>query len=423
MLDSKALRTNLNEIQTRLAKRGQNFGLEKFTELDMEHRRLLQAAQEIKAEQNALTKEITGLKQQGRDTTELQSKVKDMGANSKELDRKSKEVEAQIQNLLSSIPNAPHPVVPEGETDQENKEIRVFGNPAKFSFEPLPHYELGAKHGILDFESAAKVTGSRFVFYRGAGARLERSLISLMLDTHTSNGYTEILPPVIVNSNSLFGTGQLPKFEEDVFKLAETDYYMAPTAEVPVTNIHKNEILEGSKLPIKYCAYSSCFRSEAGSAGRDTRGIIRQHQFNKVELVKFTKPEQSYKELESLVADAEKILQLLNIPYRVVLLCTGDLGFSSAMTYDIEVWMPSYNRYVEISSCSNFEGFQARRANIRYKDNIKDKAMHVHTLNGSGLAVGRLFAAVLENFQQENGSIKLPQAIIPYMGTDSIGGD
>lgn len=421
MLDQRELRTNLAEIEARLAKRGHNFELDKFAQWDIEHRHLLQATQEIKANQNALTKQITAQRQQGQDTTSSNIKMKEMSAQAKELDKQARELEQKIHNLLSAIPNAPNPKVPMGTSEEENIVVRTVGDIPHFDFEPLPHYDIGTKLGILDFESAAKVTGSRFVFYRGLGAKLERSLVSLMLDTHTKNGYTEILPPVIVNSNSLFGTGQLPKFAHDVFKIADTDYYLAPTAEVPVTNIHKNEILDGAKLPIKYCAYSPCFRSEAGSAGRDTRGIIRQHQFHKVELVKFTKPEQSYNELESLLLSSEQILKILEIPYRVVLLCTGDLGFSSAITYDIEVWMPSYGRYVEISSCSNFEGFQARRANIRYKDNIKDKAKHVHTLNSSGLAVGRLFAAILENCQH-NATIKLPKALIPYMGTEYIGG-
>ena len=421
MLDTKDLRSNFDEIKTRLALRGKDFNLEKYTDLDSTYRTLLAQVEEKKSNHNKLTKEVPAIKQSGGDASELLAQMKTMSdeITTLELDVKAKEDE--IRNLLLSIPNAPSMQVPKGETDADNEVVRVVGTPTTFNFEPLPHYELGVNLNILDFESAAKVTGSRFTFYRGLGAKLERSLISFMLDTHTEAGYTEILPPVIVNSASLVGTGQLPKFEEDVFKLRDTDYYMAPTAEVPVTNIHRDQILDGAELPIKYCAYSACFRSEAGSAGRDTRGIIRQHQFNKVELVKFTKPEDSYAELESLTADAEKILQKLNIPYRVVRLCGGDMGFSSAMTYDIEVWMPSYNRYVEISSCSNFEGFQARRANIRFKDNPKDKAQTVHTLNGSGLAVGRLFAAIIENCQTQEGKIALPEAIISYMGTSTIG--
>lgn len=420
MLDSKDLRSNFNEINIRLKKRNKNYELEKFTILDKEHRQLLQEAQLNKAQQNSLTKNVPLLKQKGEDVTNLLEQMKELSDKVTKLETAAKQVEEKIEAFLLSVPNAPSHLVPEGVSEEHNQVMRTFSLPSKFDFEPVPHYELGAKLGILDFEKAAKVTGSRFVFYKGLGARLERSLITLMLDTHTQNGYTELIPPVIVNSNSMIGTGQLPKFEEDMFKITGTDYYLSPTAEVPVTNIHKNEILDGTVLPIKYCAYSPCFRAEAGSAGRDTRGIIRQHQFNKVELVKFTKSEDSYSELEKLTADAESILQMLNIPYRVVRLCGGDLGFSATMTYDIEIWMPSYNRYVEISSCSNFEGFQARRANIRYKNSIKDKAQHVHTLNGSGLAVGRLFAAILENFQQANGSVIIPQALEKYMGINII---
>jgi seryl-tRNA synthetase len=310
--------------------------------------------------------------------------------------------------------------VPVGQAEHDNVEIRKSGEPRKFEFEPLPHWEVGANLGILDPEAAAKVTGARFHFYRGSGARLERAVINFFLDTHTANGYTEVFPPFIANAGSMTGTGQLPKFAEDMFKLEGLDYYLIPTAEVPVTNLHREEILTAGRLPIKYCAYSACFRAEAGSAGRDTRGLIRQHQFNKVELVKFADPETSYDELEELTREAEKVLKLLELPYRVSLLCTGDMGFASAKTYDIEVWMPSYNRYVEISSCSNFEDFQARRAGIRFKRDVKEKAQLVHTLNGSGVAVGRTVAAILENFQNGDGSVTIPKALVPYMGIDII---
>jgi seryl-tRNA synthetase len=325
-------------------------------------------------------------------------------------------LEAEYQNILLSIPNMPHHSVPVGRDESCNAVVRTVGTPRAFAFSPLAHWDLGLDLGIFDWDAAAKVTGSRFTFYRGLGARLERAIYTLMLDVHTEqNGYTEILPPYLVHRRSMVGTGQLPKFEEDAFKIANTDYFLIPTAEVPVTNMHRDDILDAEKLPLKYCAYSACFRAEAGSAGRDTRGIIRQHQFNKVELVQFANPNDSYDVLEKLTANAESILKLLELPYRVVALCTGDLGFASAKTYDLEVWMPSYNRYVEISSCSNFEEFQARRANIRFRSG-KDKPQFVHTLNGSGLAVGRTLAAILENFQSEDGSIEIPNALRPYMG-------
>lgn len=315
------------------------------------------------------------------------------------------------------IPNIPNPQVPDGETDEDNIEIRNWLEPTKFDFEPKAHWDIGTNLNILDFERAGKVTGSRFTFYKGLGARLERAVISYFLDTHTEkHGYTEILPPYMVNRTSMIGTGQLPKFEEDAFKISEDDYFLIPTAEVPVTNLYRDEILKGDELPLKHVAYSACFRSEAGSAGRDTRGLVRQHQFNKVELVKFTKPEQSYEELEKLTNDAETVLKELGIPYRVVRICKGDLGFTAALKYDLEVWMPSYNRYVEISSCSNFEDFQARRANIRYKEDAKAKPQYVHTLNGSGVAIGRTVAAILENYQSEDGSVTIPEVLRPYMG-------
>lgn len=330
------------------------------------------------------------------------------------------ELETKQRDTLLRIPNIPSETTPIGKDDSENVELRKWGEPSKFDFEPLAHWDIGKNLGILDPETAAKVTGARFHFYKGLGARLERAVISYFLNTHTENGYTEVLPPYMVNRASMTGTGQLPKFEEDAFRVANNDYFLIPTAEVPVTNMHRDEILSGDKLPIKYCAYSACFRAEAGSAGRDQRGLIRQHQFNKVELVKFVDPATSYDELEKLTNDAERVLQGLGLPYRVVALSTGDIGFSSAKTYDIEVWMPSYNRYVEISSCSNFEDYQARRAAIRFKNSPKDKAQFVHTLNGSGVAVGRTVAAILENYQNADGSVTIPEALVPFMGTDII---
>lgn len=345
------------------------------------------------------------------------AEMKELSEKIKSIDNNVREVDEEIKTLLYSIPNTPNEKVPEGVDDTQNEEIRKWGEPRNFSFEPKPHWDLGEQHDILDFGRAGKITGARFTVYKGLGARLERALINFMLDTHIEkHGYIEIMPPQMVNKDSMYGTGQLPKFEEDMFKISNNGYYLVPTAEVPVTNLYRDEILDGSNLTINHCAFTACFRAEAGSAGRDTRGLIRQHQFNKVELVKFTRPEKSYEELEKLTNDAENILKLLNLPYRVVRLCGGDLGFSSAMTYDIEVWLPSYNRYVEISSCSNFEDFQARRANIKFKDNIKDKATLVHTLNGSGLAIGRTVSAILENFQQGDGSIIIPDVLVPYMG-------
>ena len=346
--------------------------------------------------------------------------MKELSGEIKELDAKVSEIDEQLRDYMLRIPNIPNDSVPVGKDDSENVEMRRWGEPRKFDFDAKAHWDIGTDLDILDFDRGAKISGTRFTVYRGLGARLERSVIQYFLNTHTANGYTEIFPPYMVNRASMTGTGQLPKFEEDAFKVANNGYFLIPTAEVPVTNLHRDEILDGTKLPVKYCAYSACFRAEAGSAGRDTRGLIRQHQFNKVELVKFSEPEKSYEELESLTHDAEMLLQGLGIPYRVVTLSTGDLGFSSAKTYDIEVWMPSYGRYVEISSCSNFEDYQARRANIKYRKNPKDKAQFVHTLNGSGLAVGRTVAAVLENFQNADGSVTVPEALRPYMGVDKI---
>lgn len=422
MLDVKELRTNFDDIKSRLSKRNKDFNLGRFTDIDKELRGFIQKSEELKSRKNMVSKEIPMMKKDGKDVTGILAEMKQLSDEISEIEVKIKALDEEIEEFMLSIPNTPNPLVPIGETDADNEEIRKWGEIKTFGFEPKAHWDLGLNLGILDFEAGAKVTGARFTFYKGLGARLERALINFMLDTHIDkHGYTEILPPFIVNRNSMQGTGQLPKFEEDSFKLQDTDYFLTPTAEVPVTNMHKEEILNGDSLPISYCAYTPCFRAEAGSAGRDTRGLIRQHQFNKVELVKFVKPEDSYNELENLTSDAEDILKLLGLPYRVVRLCAGDLGFTSAMTYDIEVWMPSYNRYVEISSCSNFEGFQARRANIKYKNNIKDKAQTIHTLNGSGVAAGRATAAILENFQNEDGTITIPEVLRRYMnGTETI---
>ena len=417
MLDIKLIRTEPDTVKAAMKNRGKDMNAEvdQILEIDKERRELMQQADALKAEQNKTSKEIPGLKKEGKDISQVMARMKRISEEVKGLDASLSQLEAKQYEILYAIPNVPHETVPVGADDSQNKEIRKNGTPRSFDYEPLPHWDLGSQLDILDPEMAAKVTGSRFHFYRGAGARLERAVINLYLDTHTENGYTEVLPPFIANSASMTGTGQLPKFAEDMFKLEGLDYYLIPTAEVPVTNMHRDEILDGATLPRKYCAYSACFRAEAGSAGRDARGLIRQHQFNKVELVKFVSPETSYQELENLTADAERVLQKLGLPYRVVALCSGDLGFSSAKTYDIEVWMPSYNRYLEISSCSNFEDFQARRAAIRYKMGVKDKAKLVHTLNGSGVAVGRTVAAILENFQNEDGSVTIPEALRPYM--------
>ncbi len=416
MLDQRLLRESFDEVKNDVMRRGSDYNIDAFIELDKKRRELILQTEELKAEQNSITKQIPILKKEGKDTTEVMEQSKALSEKIKALDPELKQVEEELENLMISIPNRPNPTVPTGTDDTQNLEMRKHLEPTTFTFEPKPHWEIGDDLGILDPATAAKITGARFHVYKDLGARLERSIINFMLNTHTEeNGFTEILPPVLVNSTSMRGTGQLPKFAEDMFKVQDTDFYLAPTAEVPVTNIHRDEILDGANLPISYCAYTPCFRAEAGSAGRDTRGLIRQHQFNKVELVKFTKPEDSYAELESLTNSAETILKKLGLPYRVVKLCTGDLGFSSAMTYDIEVWMPSYNRYVEISSCSNFEDFQARRANIKYKNTSTDKAALVHTLNGSGLAIGRTVAAILENYQNEDGTVTVPEALVPYM--------
>lgn len=416
MLDIKEIRANAEEVIRKLKRRGGEYRVGKILELDERRRAFLAAVEDLKAQRNKVSEEIAKIKKSRGNADGLIAEMKAVSDKIKEDDDKVREIEDEINQELLTIPNTPNDSIPDGKSDADNKEIRRWGEPTKFPYEPKAHWDIGEDLGILDFATAGKVTGARFTFYRGLGARLERSLINFMLDTHTANGYTEILPPYMANSRSMQGTGQLPKFEEDMFKVNNTDYYLIPTAEVPVTNIHREEILEGVQFPIKYTAYSACFRAEAGSAGRDTRGLIRQHQFNKVELVKFAHPDNSYEELETLTNDAERILQLLGLPYRVVCLSAGDIGFSSAKTYDLEVWMPSYNRYVEISSCSNFEDFQARRADIKFKENPKAKARFVHTLNGSGVAIGRTVAAILENFQQEDGSVLVPEVLRPYMG-------
>ena len=388
--------------------------------IDAERRELSAKADGVKARQNAASKDIARLKKEGGDASAIMDEMKRLAEEGKELSARAADLETEQRNILLSIPNIPHASVPVGKDDTENVEQRRWGEPRAFDFEPEAHWDIGKRLELFDPEVAAKITGKRFHVYKGLGARLERSIINFFLNTHTENGYTEILPPFMVNRASMTGTGQLPKFEEDAFKLTDPDYFLIPTAEVPVTNMHRDEILDGASLPIKYCAYSACFRAEAGSAGRDTRGLIRQHQFNKVELVKFADPATSYEELDKLTHDAERVLQLLGLPYRVVALSTGDLGFSSAKTFDIEVWMPSYGRYVEISSCSNFEDYQARRAAIRFKRDKADKAQLVHTLNGSGVAVGRTVAAILENYQNADGSVTVPEVLRPYMGVDVI---
>ncbi len=419
MLDIKLLRNHFDEVEKALATRNEDFDLSKFKELDDRRRALLGEMESKKAEQKKVSKQIPMKKKAGEDVTEILAEMKVLSEDVKNLNTQVSEVEAELNAWMLTIPNIPNPSVPEGNSDEDNVEIRKFGEPTKFDFEPKAHWDLGKDLGILDPETAAKISGTRFTVYRDLGARLERAITNFFLDTHTSkHGYTEVFPPFMVSRESMTGTGQLPKFEEDAYKVIGDgkEYFLVPTAEVPVTNMYREQILDGAQLPIKHCAYTACFRAEAGSAGRDTRGLIRQHQFNKVELVKFTKPEDSYDELEKLTHDAEEVLQMLGLPYRVVKICIGDLGFTAAMKYDIEVWMPSYHRYVEISSCSNFEEFQARRANIKYKDNIKDKAKYVHTLNGSGVAVGRTTAAILENYQQADGSVVIPEVLRPYMG-------
>lgn len=418
MIDIKILRNEPEKLIEALKRRKEDrIDIDGLLALDKERREILFKVEQMKNQQNTISKQIPAFKKEGKDTAPIFAEMKVLSDDIKKLDDEIRDLDEKIEKIMYTIPNIANETVPEGDTDEDNVEIRKFMEPTKFDFEPKAHWDLGDDLGILDAATAAKITGTRFTVYKALGAQLERAVINFYLDTHTrENGYTEIFPPFMVHRNSMVGTGQLPKFEEDAFKVANTDYFLVPTAEVPVTNMHRDEILDGSKLPLKYCAYTACFRAEAGSAGRDTRGLIRQHQFNKVELVKFTKPEESYAELEKLVNDAESVLKLLKLPYRVVKICIGDLGFTAAMKYDIEVWMPSYGRYVEISSCSNFEDFQARRANIKYKNSVKDKAQLVHTLNGSGVAIGRTVAAILENYQNEDGSVTIPEVLRPYMG-------
>ncbi|SDI57449.1 serine--tRNA ligase [Alteribacillus bidgolensis] len=418
MLDVKRLRNNFNEVKQKLDKRGENISeIDKFQELDEKRRTLIQKTEELKQRRNTVSQQVAQLKREKKDADHLIKETKKVSADIKALDEELKQVEEMLNHLMLRVPNVPHESVPYGEDETDNEEIRQWGKVPSFPFEAKAHWELADELQMMDFERASKVTGSRFVFYKGAGAKLERGLINFMMDLHEEeHEYEELLPPYLVNRDSMTGTGQLPKFEEDAFQIKEEDYFLIPTAEVPVTNLYRDEILQADDLPIAYAAYSACFRSEAGSAGRDTRGLIRQHQFNKVELVRFVKPEDSYEELETLTGHAEKVLQLLELPYRVMNMCSGDLGFTAAKKYDIEVWLPSYEDFKEISSCSNFEDFQARRANIRFKRDQKSKTEFVHTLNGSGLAIGRTVAAIMENYQQEDGSIKIPQVLRSYMG-------
>ena len=421
MLDIKLIRQEPEKVKAALARRKEEDKIDEILDLDKRRRDALYEVEQLKSKQNAVSKQIPQIKKEGGDTTAIFAEMKALSENIKKLDAEVRDIEENIEQRMLRIPNIPNETVPDGDTDDDNVEIRKFSEPTKFDFEPQAHWDLGENLGLLDFASAAKITGARFTVYRGLGARLERAVINYFLNMHTEkHGYTEIFPPYMVHRNSMVGTGQLPKFEEDAFKVVDTDYFLIPTAEVPVTNLYRDQILSAEDLPIRHVAYSACFRAEAGSAGRDTRGLIRQHQFNKVELVKFVEPENSYAELESLVADAEAVLKGLGLPYRVVKICVGDLGFTAAMKYDLEVWMPSYGRYVEISSCSNFEDFQARRAGIKYKKSAADKPQFVHTLNGSGVAVGRTVAAILENYQNADGSVRVPEALIPFMGTDLI---
>lgn len=416
MLDLKFVRDNISLVEDGLKKRGASIDLAEFKALEEERRKLLSNAEVLKNQRNTVSEEIAVLKKKKEDADKMIEEMRLVSQSIKELDEQAKEVETKLENILLVIPNIPHQSVPEGLSDNDNRVERNWGVPREFNFEAKAHWNIGEELNLIEFERGAKVTGARFVFYRGAGARLERALMNFMLDLHiTEHGYIELFPPFMVNSQSMIGTGQLPKFADDMFKIANTDYWLIPTAEVPVTNIYGGEILNEADLPIYHTAYSACFRAEAGAHGRDTRGLIRQHQFNKIELVKFTTPESSYEELEKLTKNAERVLQILELPYRVVTLCGGDIGFSSAKTYDIEVWLPSFDTYREISSCSNFEDFQARRADIRYRP-AKGKPRYVHTINGSGLAVGRTLSAILENYQQEDGSVIIPEALRPYMG-------
>lgn len=419
MLDLRFVADNIELVQKKLAQRNSSVDLSEVAELSMQRRKTIQEVETLKANKNQVSSDIALMKRNKQNADNLIAEMRELGERIKELDTALTDIEFKLNEYMYTIPNIVDDSVPYGKDSEDNIEVRKMFQPREFAFEPKPHWEIGENLKLLNFEQAAKITGTRFTVYHGLGARLERAVINFMLDTHTSRGYNEVFPPFIVNRDSLTGTGQLPKFEQDVYKLNGTDYFLIPTAEVPVTNLHRNDVLSESELTIKYCSYTACFRSEAGSAGRDTRGLIRQHQFNKVELVKFAHPDKSFDELESLTNDAEEILKQLKLPYRVVCLCSGDVGFSSAKTYDLEVYMPSYGKYVEISSCSNFIDFQARRANIKFKDE-KGKNRFVHTLNGSGLAVGRTVAAIMENYQNEDGSVTIPDVLVKYMGTDII---
>ncbi|MDR1272545.1 MAG: serine--tRNA ligase, partial [Clostridiales Family XIII bacterium] len=420
MLDIKRIREDYEAVKAAVERRGQgDYGLSEALGLDQKRRVLIGETEQMKARQNAVSKQIPELKKKGEDVAAVMAEMKELSESIKERDAGLSELEGKLEALLLEIPNTPSEKVPVGTDDSDNVEIRKYGEPTEFDYEPQAHWDIGTSLDILDFDRAAKIAGSRFTVYKGLGSRLERSVINFMLDLHTEqHGFTEILPPFMVNRAAMTGTGQLPKFEDDMFHVPAKDFFLIPTAEVPVTNLFMDEILEEEQLPIYYTAYTPCFRKEAGSAGRDTRGLIRVHQFDKVELVKFTSPEQSYAELETLTDAAEDVLRILGLPYRVVVLSTGDLGFSSAITYDIEVWMPSYGRYVEISSCSNFVDYQARRAKIRFRRKDGGRPEFVHTLNGSGLAVGRTVAAILENYQQADGTVRVPEALVKYMGTD-----
>lgn len=423
MLDIKRIRQNPQELVDALNARNKDTSLDAFLAQDAARRKLLSEVEEMKALRNATSKKIGEAKKAGASpeaAAAIMEEMRTLGDQISAIDADIAELDSAMEAFLMNVPNLPHASVPIGKDEKDNVEARRWGMPRQFSWEPKPHWDIGTDLKILDFDTAAKVSGARFTFYRGLGARLERAIINFFLNTHTADGFDEVYPPYMVTRASMTGTGQLPKFEEDAYKV-EQDTFLIPTAEVPVTNMYREMILDREQLPIRHCAYSTCFRAEAGSAGRDTRGLIRQHQFNKVEMVKIATPEQSYDELESMTLQAEKVLQLLGLPYRVMTLCTGDMGFSAAKTYDIEVWMPSYNRFLEISSCSNCEDFQARRAGIRYRTSPKDKPLFAHTLNGSGVAIGRTVAAILENYQNEDGSVTIPEALRPYMGCDRIG--
>lgn len=421
MLDMKFVRDNPETVIEAVRRRNGELNLDEFLALDKERLELTQQVEQVKSERNKMSKQIGAMKKAGQDIAEVSRQVREMGEEMAKDDARLREVNARMKEILLTIPNMPAEDCPYGKSDADNPVVRTWGEPTKFDFEPQAHWDIGEKLGIFDFERAHKISGTRFTVYKGLGSRLERAVVNFYLDLHTTkHGYTEIFPPFMVNEASMIGTGQLPKFKEDMFKLEGMDMYLVPTAEVPVTNLLRDEIVDGKDLPIYYTAYTACFRAEAGSAGKDTRGLIRQHQFNKVELVKFTRPEQSWEELDKLTNDAEEALQLLGLPYHVVRLCTGDIGFSSATTYDIEVWLPASNCYREISSCSNFLDFQARRANIRFRRDAKSKPEFVHTLNGSGLAVGRTVAAILENYQQADGSVVVPEVLRKYMGCDVI---